>query len=226
MQFISKHLLIKNSIRQNRNTSSGVTSPFLRLLSSSAQNEKLSLELIGVRLLQHSSIQLRPPLSRSQWRFSSPYILRNQHCLVSELLVSVGWTVRFSPVPQPSVFAGWTGALRYLHWIHTLYMVSCLPLFTCSRLSTRFCTFSSPASVNISWSSSEGEKKSTEIFSYIELKNKIPINNRMYLFFYLEWRNILLFHRLGHKSFLTDTFLKRNERHNEHISLQQSTNFS
>lgn len=56
------------------------------------------------------------------------------------------------------------GALRYLHWIHTLYMVSCFPRFTCSLLSTRFCTFSSPASVNISWSSSE--TRCADIWSY------------------------------------------------------------
>ena len=35
--------------------------------------------------------------------------------------------------------------LRYLHWIHTRYILSCLPLLTCSRRSMRFCTSSRPA---------------------------------------------------------------------------------
>lgn len=68
-------------------------------------------------------------------------------------------SLSLSPVSQPYVSGGWTRALRYLHWIHTLYMVSCLPLFTCNRRSTRFCTFSRPASVNISWSSSENKSQ-------------------------------------------------------------------
>ena len=45
--------------------------------------------------------------------------------------------------------------LRYLHWIHTRYILSCLPLLTWRRRSMRFCTSSSPALWNMARSSSE-----------------------------------------------------------------------
>lgn len=76
----------------------------------------------------------------------------------------------------------WTEALRYLHWIHTLYIVSCFPLFTCSLLSTRFWTFSSPAPVNSSWSSSEMKRKKEELRSALQNNVKISLRFLIYVF--------------------------------------------
>lgn len=55
---------------------------------------------------------------------------------------------------------GWGAAgFWYLHWIHTRYIVICFPRFTCSRRSTRFWIFSSPALVKRSSNSSVSRKK-------------------------------------------------------------------
>lgn len=52
--------------------------------------------------------------------------------------------------------------LRYLHWIHTLYIFTCFPLFTWRRRSTKFWTFSKPAVENNKSNSSEEVRKEKE----------------------------------------------------------------
>lgn len=46
----------------------------------------------------------------------------------------------------------------YLHWIQTRYILSCLLLFTCSRLSIKFCFSSRPEAWNMHRSSSAKRK--------------------------------------------------------------------
>ena len=43
----------------------------------------------------------------------------------------------------------------YLHWIHTRYIVNCLPRLTNSRRSAKFCSSTSPAASNAARNSSE-----------------------------------------------------------------------
>lgn len=45
-----------------------------------------------------------------------------------------------------------------LHWIQTLYIFNCLPLFTCIRRSTKFWTSSKPASTNSCFTNSKKKK--------------------------------------------------------------------
>lgn len=166
MPFIPKHQLIKTASGWRE---TGVTSPFsdywthqhkMWIFHSCSQGLRQHYgSWDSVRLLQHKTIYTFP-LSHKHNRASAAWIR------APGFTVFEGQAMLILSVSQSCVSGGWTGALRYLHWIHTLYMVSCLPLFTCSRRSTRFCTFSSPASVNMSWSSS-GTKRRIEIFSHM-----------------------------------------------------------
>lgn len=52
--------------------------------------------------------------------------------------------------------------MRYLHWIHTRYIVICFPRFTCNRRSTRFWIFCSPAVVKSSCNSSGSREEEKE----------------------------------------------------------------
>lgn len=140
---------------------------FLKLLKpqiilKTQTNSKTSKILLGL-LLEHSS------LAKFTWsdarhckRHWGPVFTELRKTTLHQETLHMAMK-RLNPKKHAPFPHSWgVAGLRYLHWIHTRYIVICFPRFTCNRRSTRFWIFSSPAVVKRSSNSSGSREKETE----------------------------------------------------------------